>query len=286
MHSGVICEGVIPGLSRQPSLNRADGMLATLPLAALPGAIRGHDDPGGRPTIRRLSRKRSINRADGTMACCPLAPKPAGQSVAAAGGVINRAIPAADRRQPFVNRAAIRSSHGRDSNPCGAGIARPARTPTATIGTNSLLRPARLCKAIAKNKPMTRSNARIVSEYLREAGWGEGAIGAATKPGPGLESSDGTVAWNYEMRNRNSDFNQRLIVKSYFLRASSWRTPEGDGGMRTIPFKPRDPETRTVGTVISWPMKRLTIDVPIDLHICLKTGCAMRGEKIGDVSGP
>jgi hypothetical protein len=27
MHSGVICEGVIPGLSRQPSLNRADGML-------------------------------------------------------------------------------------------------------------------------------------------------------------------------------------------------------------------------------------------------------------------
>jgi hypothetical protein len=27
-------------------------------------------------------------------------------------------------------------------------------------------------------------------------------------------------------------------------------------------------------------MKRLTIDVPIDLHIRLKTGCAMRGEKI------
>ena len=53
--------------------------------------------------------------------------------------------------------------------------------------------------------------------------------------------------------------------------------------MRTIPFKPRDPETRTVGTVISWPMKRLTIDVPIDLHIRLKTGCAMRGEKIAEV---
>jgi hypothetical protein len=31
-----------------------------------------------------------------------------------------------------------------------------------------------LIKAIAKNKPMTRSNARIVSEYIREAGWGEG----------------------------------------------------------------------------------------------------------------
>ena len=53
--------------------------------------------------------------------------------------------------------------------------------------------------------------------------------------------------------------------------------------MRTIAFKPRDPETRTVGTVISWPMKRFTIDVPIDLHIRLKTGCAMRGEKIADV---
>ena len=30
-------------------------------------------------------------------------------------------------------------------------------------------------------------------------------------------------------------------------------------------------------------MKWLTIDVPIDLHIRLKTGCAMRGEKIADV---
>ena len=37
------------------------------------------------------------------------------------------------------------------------------------------------------------------------------------------------------------------------------------------------------GNVISWPMKRLTIDVPIDLHIRLKTGCAVRGEKIADV---
>jgi ParG len=53
--------------------------------------------------------------------------------------------------------------------------------------------------------------------------------------------------------------------------------------MKTIPFKPRDPETPTVGNVIGWPMKRLTIDVPIDLHIRLKTGCAMRGEKIADV---
>jgi hypothetical protein len=42
--------------------------------------------------------------------------------------------------------------------------------------------------------------------------------------------------------------------------------------MKTIPFKPRAPETRTDVNVISWPMRRLTIDVPIDLHIRLKTG--------------
>src|ERR1700686_2998118 len=69
-----------------------------------------------------------------------------------------------------------------------------------------------------------------------------------------------------------------------------WRT---EGGMKTIPFKPaaeqwmKGPgggrETRTNVNVISWPMKRLTIDVPIDLHIRLKPGCAMRGEKIAHV---
>jgi hypothetical protein len=54
--------------------------------------------------------------------------------------------------------------------------------------------------------------------------------------------------------------------------------------MKTIPFKRREPEARTdVSVVIGWPIKRLTIDVPIDLHIRLKTGCAMRGEKIADV---
>jgi hypothetical protein len=35
-------------------------------------------------------------------------------------------------------------------------------------------------RAIATCRPMTRRNARIVAEYLREAGWCEGAIGAAT----------------------------------------------------------------------------------------------------------
>jgi hypothetical protein len=32
----------------------------------------------------------------------------------------------------------------------------------------------------ANREPMTRKDARIVAEYLREAGWQEGAIGAAT----------------------------------------------------------------------------------------------------------
>jgi hypothetical protein len=58
-----------------------------------------------------------------------------------------------------------------------------------------------LIKAIETGEPMTRRNARIVAEYLREAGWRERAIGAATKPGPDLESSGGIVAksWNCEI---------------------------------------------------------------------------------------
>jgi hypothetical protein len=48
-----------------------------------------------------------------------------------------------------------------------------------------------LIKAIVTGKPMTRKNARIVAEYLREAGWRDRAIGAATKLGADLESSGG-----------------------------------------------------------------------------------------------
>ena len=51
-----------------------------------------------------------------------------------------------------------------------------------------------LIKAMETGEPMTRSNARIVAEYLREAGWRERAIGAATKSGPDLESSGGPRA--------------------------------------------------------------------------------------------
>jgi hypothetical protein len=46
----------------------------------------------------------------------------------------------------------------------------------------------------------------------------------------------------------------------------------------------RDPEVRTAAPQEpGWPMKRLTIDVPVDLHVRLKVGCALRGEKIADV---
>jgi hypothetical protein len=48
-----------------------------------------------------------------------------------------------------------------------------------------------LRKAIAKNKPMKRKDRARVAERLRRLGWSEGAIGAATKPGPDLESSGG-----------------------------------------------------------------------------------------------
>jgi hypothetical protein len=37
-----------------------------------------------------------------------------------------------------------------------------------------------LIKAIETGEPMARKDARIVAEYLREAGWRERAIGAAT----------------------------------------------------------------------------------------------------------
>ena len=37
-----------------------------------------------------------------------------------------------------------------------------------------------LGKAIVKNKPMTRKDRTRVAKYLREAGWEERAIGAAT----------------------------------------------------------------------------------------------------------
>ena len=83
------------------------------------------------------------------------------------------------RRQPSVNRAALRSGHGRKENPCvigGARTARPRRLNELVVANRALV------KAIATGRPMTRRNTRIVSEYLREAGWGEGAIDAATAP--------------------------------------------------------------------------------------------------------
>lgn len=37
-----------------------------------------------------------------------------------------------------------------------------------------------LKRAFVTNTPMTREDARVVAKYLRELGWMEGAIGAAT----------------------------------------------------------------------------------------------------------
>jgi hypothetical protein len=42
-----------------------------------------------------------------------------------------------------------------------------------------------LIRAIATGRPLTRRNARIVAEYLREAGWQEHAIGVATSQAGG-----------------------------------------------------------------------------------------------------
>jgi hypothetical protein len=87
-------------------------------------------------------------------------------------------------RQPFVNRAAIRSGHGRDARPRAAGIARLLDDPDRDDWDELLAANRALIKAIETGEPMTRWNGRIVAEYLREAGWSEGAIGAATGAAP------------------------------------------------------------------------------------------------------
>jgi len=52
-----------------------------------------------------------------------------------------------------------------------------------------------LLKAIETGRPMTPKNVRIVSEYLREAGWRERAIGAATAQ-TGVYAGTGYAATN------------------------------------------------------------------------------------------
>jgi hypothetical protein len=79
---------------------------------------------------------------------------------------------------------------------CSAGGA--ASLGSAAITANRMHAPAlvacyrALRKAIAKNKPMKRKDRARVAERLRGLGWTEFAIGAATKPGPDLESSGGS----------------------------------------------------------------------------------------------
>jgi hypothetical protein len=132
--------------------------------------------------------------------CCPNV----GEDAAAAGTRIDRATPAVDRppavtiRQPGRNTVA-----GMDETQTLA--ARALRelldNPERDDWDELLAANRALLKAIATGRPMTPKNVRIVAEYLREAGWRERAIGAATKPGPDLESSGGTPAksWNCEI---------------------------------------------------------------------------------------
>jgi hypothetical protein len=67
-----------------------------------------------------------------------------------------------------------------DANPRGASVTRAARRPRPQRLGRAPRCESRADKTIETGEPMTRRNARLVAEYLREAGWGEGAIGAAT----------------------------------------------------------------------------------------------------------
>jgi hypothetical protein len=60
-----------------------------------------------------------------------------------------------------------------------------------------------LIKAIETVEPMTRRNARIVAEYLREAGWRERAIGAATAQADAHAGTGYAAANELEGRWRN-----------------------------------------------------------------------------------
>jgi hypothetical protein len=46
---------------------------------------------------------------------------------------------------------------------------------------------------------------------------------------------------------------------------------------------PRSQHERSRPDAPSEPMKRFTIDVPLELHTRIKTQCAMRGQKMADV---
>jgi transposase len=89
------------------------------------------------------------------------------------------------------------------------------------------------------------------------------------------------TSWKSDKAKSKPTFNRIIVL----WRASSWRTPEGKGGMKTIPFKPAQPVSAAVASVISWPMKRLAIEVPIDVHIRL-TGVPCAVKRSPTWSGP
>ena len=83
-------------------------------------------------------------------------------------------------RQPFVNRAAIGSGMDETQTLAVVALRDFLDNPDRNDWDELLAANRALIKAIATGRPMTRRNARIVAEYLREAGWQEHAIGAAT----------------------------------------------------------------------------------------------------------
>ena len=60
------------------------------------------------------------------------------------------------------------------------------------------------------------------------------------------------------------------------------KTDSSELGPPTTPA-PNEPEAhREAGTAATVPMKRLTIDIPSDLHMRVKMQCAARGRKMAD----
>jgi hypothetical protein len=104
--------------------------------------------------------------------------------------ISNRAIPAADRRldgppgSPAVNHSSTVQQYGPGMDETQNLAVRALRelldNPDRNDWDELLAANRELIKAIAKNKPMTRKDRTRVAKYLREAGWQERAIGAAT----------------------------------------------------------------------------------------------------------
>ena len=83
-------------------------------------------------------------------------------------------------RQPFVNRVTIVPGMDETQSLAVLALRELLDDPDRDDWDELVAANRTLVKAIETGEPMTRRNARIVAEYLREAGWQEHAIGAAT----------------------------------------------------------------------------------------------------------